>query len=149
MAEKKNDLKAKLKAIVSRGLKATIKGLAYYILFFVLWMLLAPASELISGVQQTIEIFFTVQIAFTILEELASRTIFQHVFNAAKALFAACFLILSLRSGLFNATFQNVNLVIDLRLFFTVATLLSLLGFAKSMIQTINYLSEKAEYARN
>jgi hypothetical protein len=53
-----------------------------------------------------------------------------------------------MKNGLLNATFQNINLVIDLRLIYTMATLLSLLGFAKSMLEAITYLSEKAEYTR-
>jgi len=147
MAEKKNNL-TKIRVIVSRGLKATIKGLVFYAIYFFLWMFLAPVSEMVSGLQQTVEVFFMVQIAFTIVEELASGTIFQHIFSASKALFATCYLILSLRIGLFHATFQNINLSIDLSLFFIIAALLSLLGFAKSILQTVNHLSEKAEYTR-
>jgi hypothetical protein len=36
--------------------------------------------------------------------------------------------------------------MVDLRLFLAIAVLLSLLGLAKSVLQAINYMSEKAEY---
>jgi hypothetical protein len=55
------------------------------------------------------------------------------------------YLILSLNGGLFGVTFENVSLLVDLRVFLVVAMLLSLLGLAKSVLQAINYMSEKAE----
>jgi multisubunit Na+/H+ antiporter MnhF subunit len=55
------------------------------------------------------------------------------------------YLILSLGGGIMGFTFENVNLMIDIRLFLAVAMVLSLLGFAKSVLQAINYQSEKAE----
>jgi hypothetical protein len=83
-----------------------------------------------------------------IVGELASGTIYQYFFNVAKALFVIGYLIYSLGGGIFGMTFQNVNLMIDLRLFLAVATLLGLLGLAKSILQAVNYMSEKAEYGR-
>jgi len=55
-------------------------------------------------------------------------------------------LIFSLKSGIFGLTFQNVSLIVDLRVFLAIAMLLSLLGLAKSVLQAINYMNEKAEY---
>ncbi|NWF97274.1 MAG: hypothetical protein HXY34_14140 [Candidatus Thorarchaeota archaeon] len=146
MAKERNGLKAKIRTLVFKGLKATIKGLAFYAMYSVLWIFLAPLSEIVSGFQQTVEVFIIMYITFVIVEELASGTIFKHIFNAAKALFVVCYLVFSMKDGLCGATYQNINLVIDLRLFFTIATLLSLLGFVKSTLEAINYLSERAEY---
>jgi hypothetical protein len=95
-----------------------------------------------------IETFVMVYIFFIIVGELTSGTIFQHFFNTAKALFLILFLIFSLKTGLVGITFQNVSLIVDLRLFLTVAILLSLLGLAKSMLQAINFLNQKAEHTR-
>jgi hypothetical protein len=39
----------------------------------------------------------------------------------------------------------HANLTVDFRLFFVVAMLLGLLGLAKSVLQAINYVSERAE----
>jgi len=41
---------------------------------------------------------------------------------------------------------QNVKLIVDLHLFLVVAMLLGLLGFAKSVLQAINFLNEKVEH---
>ena len=148
MADTKSESKKTLRKITFKALKATIKGVLFYAIYFVLWMFLAPISEVIPGFQQMIETFVIIYIILMIIGELASGTIFQYFFNAAKALFVICYLILSLNGGIFGVTFQNISLSIDLRLFLTIATLLSLLGLAKSVLQAVNYLNERTEYAR-
>jgi uncharacterized ion transporter superfamily protein YfcC len=148
MADAKTESNKTLRKIMSKALKATIKGVLFYAVYFVLWMLFAPISEVIPGFQQMIETFVIIYIVLIIIGELASDTVFQYFFNAAKALFVICYLILSLNGGIFGVTFENVNLIIDLRVFLAIATLLSLLGFAKSVLQAVNYLNENAEYVR-
>lgn len=109
---------------------------------------MSPISELVPGFQQMVEVFVMVYIFLIIVADLTSGTIFQYFFNASKALFAICYLILSLNGGIFGVTFQNVNLTVDLRLFLIIAISLGLLGFAKSVLQAINYMNEKAEITR-
>ena len=79
--------------------------------------------------------------------EFASRTVFQHFFNVSKALFVVGYLILLMKDGIISTTYKisglDLNLVIDLRLFIGIVMLLSLLGLAKSVFQTINFLDEK------
>jgi len=146
MVDNQGDFKKTLRGIAFKALKATLKGLIFYALYFFSWMFLAPISEAIPGFQQTIETFVMVYIFLIILGDLTSDTIFQYFFSAAKALFVICYLILSLNGGMYNVTFQNVNLIVDLRLLLSIAVLLGLLGFAKSVIQAINYMNERAEY---
>ena len=145
MTEEKKDSKNRLKEFTFKALKATVKGVVFYGIYFVLSMFLAPVSEMIPGFQQTIEIFVMVYIFLMIVGELTSGTIFHHFFSAAKALFVIIYLIFSLHGGIVGITVQNVNLIVDLRLFLVVAMLLGLLGFAKSVLQAINFLNEKAE----
>jgi hypothetical protein len=95
-----------------------------------------------------IETFVMVYIVLMIVGELTSGTIFQYFFNVAKALFVIGYLIASLNGGILGVTFQNVSLIVDLRLFLAIAMLLGLLGLTKSVLQAINYMSEKAEYTR-
>jgi hypothetical protein len=148
MADTGNNFKKKIRNFTFKALKATVKGILFYVIYFVLWMFLAPISDMVPGFQQMIETFVMVYILLMIVGELASGTIFQYFFNVAKALFVIGYLIFSLKGGIFGLTFQNVSLMVDLRLFLTIATLLSLLGLAKSVFQAINYMSEKAEYTR-
>jgi hypothetical protein len=97
------------------------------------------------GIQQVAETFMMIYIALMIIGELTSGSIFQHFFGAAKALFVIGYLLLSLNGGIFGFSLEGINLMIDLRLFLMIATLLGLLGLAKSVLQAINYMSEKAE----
>lgn len=147
MAETNEDARTKLRKFTFKALKATIKGVIFYSIYFVLWtMFLAPVAEIIPGLQQMIEIFVMVYVFLMIIGELTSGTIYQYFFEAARALFTIGYLLLSLKGGMWGISMQNVDLVVDLRIFLTIATLLSLLGLAKSILQAINFLSEKAEY---
>jgi len=146
MADANNDFKKRVRNFTFKALKATVKGILFYGIYFVLWMFVAPISEMVPGFQQMIETFVMVYIFLIIIGELTSGTIFQCFFNVAKALFVIGYLIFSLKGGIFGLTFQNVSLMVDLRLFLVIAMLLSLLGLAKSVFQAINYMNEKAEY---
>jgi len=148
MADTGNNFKKKIRNFTFKALKATVKGILFYAIYFVLWMFLAPISDMVPGFQQMIETFVMVYILLMIVGELVSGTIFQYFFNVAKALFVIGYLIFSLNGGIFGLTFQNVSLMVDLRLFLVIAMLLSLLGLAKSVLQAINYMNEKAEYTR-
>jgi len=143
-----NSTKRRAKGIVFRALKATVKGVLFYIVYFILWQFMAPVSQFIPSFQQMVETFVAVYITLIIVTELTSGTIYQHFFNAAKALFVIGYLMFSMRTGIFGMTFQNMSFLIDLRLFLIVAMLLSLLGLAKSVLQAIDFMSEKAEPIR-
>jgi hypothetical protein len=148
MTDKKKDSKRRLQEITFKALKATVKGILFYGVYFVLSMFLAPISEMVPGFQQTIEIFVMVYIFLMIIGELTGGTVFQHFFSVAKALFVILYLIFSLKRGIVGMTFQNMNLVVDLRLFLVIAILLSLLGLAKSMLQAISFINERAEHVQ-
>lgn len=80
-----------------------------------------------------------------ILGNLTEHTIFQYVFGTAKALFIVFYLILSLKNAIINVTLENLNLTVDLTTLYIVATLLSLLGFARVLLQLINFINERSE----
>jgi hypothetical protein len=146
MADAISDSKKRLRQIWFKALKAAVKAILLYALYFVLWtMFLAPVAGIVPGLQQMIETFIVVYIVLMIVGELTSGTVFEYFFHAARALFVISFLILSLNGGTIGGTFQDVNLIIDLRLFLAFAVLLSLLGFARSVLQAISFLNERTE----
>ena len=145
MAKENKDSNRRLQKFTRKALKATIKGVLFYGIYFALSMFLAPVSEIVPGFQQMIEVFVIVYIFLMIIGELTAGTIFHHFFNGAKALFVILYLIFALNGGTVGVTVQNVNLVVDLHLFLVVAILLGLVGFAKSVLQAINFLNEKTE----
>jgi len=148
MADANNDSKKKIRNFTFKALKATVKGVLFYGIYFALWMYLVPISQMIPGLQQMVETFVIVYIFLIIVGELTSKTVFQYFFNMVKALFVIGYLIFSLKNGIFGLTFQNIRLTVDFRLFLVIVMLLSLLGLAKSVFQAINYMNEKAEYTR-
>jgi hypothetical protein len=146
MAEANNNIRKTIRKYSFKALKATIKGVIIYAIYFILWTFIAPISQIIPNLQLMIETFVTIYIIFTIVEELTSGTIYHYFLNVGKALFVIGYLIGTLNGGIFGITFQNISLIVDLRIVLTIAMLLGLLGLAKSVLQTINYMSEKAEY---
>lgn len=134
-------------AILRRALKATVEGAILYAVYLLLSQFLAPLSEFVPGFQQMVETFVMVYIVLIIIAELAAGSIFQHFFNAAKALFIIAYLMVALGTGIFSMTIQGMSFEVDIHLFLLIAMLLALLGLAKSVIQTIDYINEKTELA--
>lgn len=145
MDDKTNSSGRGFRGFAFKALKAAIKAIIVYVVYFFVWSFLSPLSELIPGIQQMMETFVIVYIVLMILGDLTSDTIYQHFFSAAKALFVIGYLMLSLNGGLFGVTFENISLMIDLRLFMLIAMILGLLGLAKSVLQAIDFMNQKAE----
>jgi len=125
-------------------LKASIKGILLYVLYFVSSLFLAQVTEAIPTLLQSIETFVTLYIILVVIGGFMAGTVYQYFFGAGKSLFVIFYLVLSLKSGLVSATYGNINLLVDLRLFLVATMLLSLLGFARSILQAINFMNEKA-----
>jgi len=145
MVAEENRIKVGIRKNVPKIVKAAVKATVVCAVYFILVQFLGPILTIIPGLQQMIQTFVMVYVVLMIISDLASGTFFQHVFNAAKALFVIVYLVFFLNEGIFEYTFENVNLIVDLRLFLVVAMLLGLLGLAKSVLQAINYVSERAE----
>lgn len=148
MTEQGSSLKRKIRNITFKALKATVKGVLFYALYFVCWMIVAPAASMVPGLKEAIETFVAVYITFMVVGEFVSGTIFQYFFAAAKELFVIGYLLISLNGGLVGGSFQGINFVLDIRIFLMFTILLGLLGLAKAVLQAINYVSEKAEYTK-
>jgi hypothetical protein len=126
MVEEKKKSKNLVKDVSFRVVKAALKAILVYLLYFFLAPMLAPLFGLLPG-------------------DLAERTIFQYFFSTARALFFMAYLLLSMGNGLISTNYENFSLTVNLTLFYTIAVSLSLLGFASSILQAINFMSERAE----
>jgi hypothetical protein len=145
MINKKKNIKTGPRKIILNALKATVKSLLFYMLYCVGWLFLAPFAEMIPGLRQTIETFALIYIALVIVSQIAAGTLYQYFFGIAKTLFVISYLIFSLNSGIMNVTYQNVALQVDVRLLLVVAMMLGLVGLSKTVLQTINFASKRAE----
>lgn len=133
--------------MLRKALKAAVKVVILYVVYFFLSQFLAPISEFVPGFPQMVETFVTVYIIFIVVAELTSGSIFHHFFNTAKALFVVAYLMFSLRTGIFTVASEGLSFVVDVRLLLMIAMLLGLVGLAKSVLQTIDYVNERAEIA--
>ena len=145
MAEQQKKSKNLVKDISFRVAKAALRAIFVYLIYFLVAPMLAPLFGLLPGLMESIEAFVIVYIVLMILGDLTSRTIFQHFFNTARALFVIGYLLLSMGDGVINTSYENFSLTVNLALLYTVATMLSLLGFASSILQAVNFMHERAE----
>jgi hypothetical protein len=148
VTEGDEDSKRRIRRNVVKVSKAAVKALVVCIVYVILARFLAPVSMMITGFQEMIETLLIVYVVLMLIGDLTSGTIVQHFFNAAKSLFVMIYLVFTLNHGIFEYTFGNVNIMVDLRLFLIIAMLIGLLGLAKSVLQAIDYVGERAELAR-
>jgi len=147
MVEEKKKSKKIVKDVAFRVVKATVKAMLIYLVYFLLAPMLAPLFGLLPGFMESIEAFIVVYIVLMILSDLTERTILQYFFNTARALFFMAYLLLSMGDGVISTSYESFNLTVNLTLFYTVAVTLSLLGLARTILQAISFMSERAEAA--
>lgn len=146
MAESKDPARITKRKVAFNAIKAAAKALVIYVVYMVLWSFISPLGQAIPWLQQSIESFIMVYLALTIIGELTSGTIFHYLFGTGRALFVIVYLMLALKTGLITANYENMTLLIDLRLIMITAMILSLLGVARSVLQTLNFMNQNAEY---
>ncbi len=122
-----------------------MKAVILFVLYLVFWQIISPISTYIPGLQSMIQTFVIIYMTLMVIGDLTSGTIYQHFFNAAKALFVIAYLMFSLQGGIYEVSFQTLSFLVDIRLFLVVAMILGLFGFARSVLQAINFVNEKAE----
>ncbi|MBN1244335.1 hypothetical protein JXA31_01925 [Candidatus Bathyarchaeota archaeon] len=149
MAEQQKKSKNLVKDVSFRVVKATVKAILVYLLYFLVAPMLAPLFSLVPGFMESIEAFIAVYIVLMILSDITAKTVFQYFFSTARALFFMGYLLLSMGDGMFSTSYENFSLTVNLTLFYTIAVTLSLLGFARTILQAINFMHEKAEANSN
>lgn len=147
--------KSLLKKILPRIVKGVIKGLLYFVLFYVVPAFLFSqvsdfAPGLLSGYGQVVIIFAAVVIFFVVASELTAGTIFQHALNIGRALILIVFFVVALSGGIVRLSLDimeglPIGIVADLRVFLMMLIAIDLMGLAKSVLQAVNFLSEKTE----
>ena len=145
MVEEKKKSPNRVKEWAFKVAIATIKATLVYMLYFVLSPYLMALSAIAPGFTDTIELFVAITIVLMIMSDLTANTIFQCFLNAGKAIFMIAYLVFVLGDGVFNIKYESFSLTVDLTAFYAIAALLGLLGLASSVMQAINFMSERAE----
>jgi cytochrome c oxidase assembly factor CtaG len=92
-----------------------------------------------------VELLVAVNIVLMILSDLSAKTIYGCFLSAGRAIFTIAFLVFALGDGIFNVSIQGFTLMVNLTTVYGIVALLSLLGLARSVMQAINFMSERAE----
>lgn len=146
--------KSLARKILPRIAKAAIKAVLYLALTYIIPMFLISrisqfAPEILTGYGQFLGLFTGIILFFVIASELTSGAVLQHALNFGKALVLIMFFLIALNGGImsFNMNFggQPIGIWVDLRVFLLMLITIDLLGLAKSMLQAVNFLSEKGE----
>jgi len=149
LAENAN-AKSLFRKILPRIVMAVVKGLLWFVFLYVVPMFIVSslsefAPEIFSSYGNLLLVFVAIILFFVVASELTSGTIFQHAFNIGKALILMIFIVVALEGGIVALDFQGFHLVADLRIYLAMLLTIDLVGLAKSVLQAINFLSEKTE----
>ena len=128
-----------------RVAKATVKAVLVYLLYLVVAPFLTLFAAYVSGLSEMIEVFVAVTIVLMVLSDLTVNTVYQCFLNAGRAIFTVAFLVFALGDGVFNVAYEGFSVTVNLTAFFLIAASLGLLGLAKSVLQAIHFMSERAE----
>ena len=133
------------KKIFLRLGKAAFKSAVVYILFSIFSTIVAP-FEGFADIQPLSIAFLAIYIFFIFAIELTRGSIFQHIFNIVNSLLIVAYIIQVLNMGVINVSLNEFSLMIDLRFFLSIFAIGGFLGFAKSMLQLLNWMNEREEY---
>ena len=125
--------------------KAAFKSAVVYILFSIFSTIVAP-FEGFADIQPLSIAFLAIYIFFIFAIELTRGSIFQHIFNIVNSLLIVAYIIQVLNMGVINVSLNEFSLMIDLRFFLSIFAIGGFLGFAKSMLQLLNWMNEREEY---
>jgi hypothetical protein len=145
MADEKKQSPNRVKDVAFRIAKATVKAVLIYLLYFLVAPFVMPLLSMVPGMVESIEFFVIVFVVLMILGDLTAGTVYRCFFNTARALFVIGYLVFSVRDGLFTTNFESYSLTVNLTLFYGFAALLSLVELAKTVMQAIQFMGERAE----
>jgi len=136
--------------MLPRIIKAVIKGSLWFVFLYVVPMFIISslselAPEIFSRYGQLLPVFVAVIVFFVVASELTSGTIFQHAFNIGKALILMIFIVYALEGGIVSISIENIHILADLRIYLAMLLTIDFLGLAKSVLQAINFLSDRTE----
>ena len=145
MGEDVKRKRSNIKEISFRVVGAILKAILIFVVYLLVSPFLTPVSTLFPGLMETLELFVIMYVVLMILGDIAKGTIVQYFFGTARSLFFIGYLLFSMGDGVLNSSFQNYSLSVNLTLFYTIAIMLSLLGFAKTIMEAINFMVKRAE----
>lgn len=115
------------------------------IVFLVISPFLAPLQRFVPEAGALIETYVLVYVVFIVAGELTKGTIYQYGLSMGRAFFFIGYSIYALNNGIITQTIQSVTFSVNLQIFLIMIIFIGTLDFAKSLIQIINHMADKAE----
>jgi hypothetical protein len=131
--------------LFSRIPKAAAKSLFVIVLFMTFSHMLTPLNQIFPSASVLIETYVLVYAVFIALGELTKGTLYQHVLGMCEAFFYIAYTVYILNAGIITQTIRSITFSVDLQVFVMMIILIGTLDFAKSLLQIINYMANKAE----
>lgn len=128
--------------LVRNAVKALVKGVIGVLILVTISELTASLAEVLPDYDLTFSTFALIFLVFIIISQLLSGTIFKHVFNVFSALFLVWYLLYTFTASVLAINLGNIILTVNLRAILSVVIMLSLVGFAKALIELVNYIVE-------
>ena len=145
MNEQQKAKQDRIKDFTYRVVIAVLKAALIYLVYYTVAPHILPLAAMVPGVAETIETFIAVYIVLMIIGDLTAGTIYNCFLNAGRVLFVISYLIFSIGDGVISTSYETFSLTIDLTILYVIAAMLGMLGFARTALQAINFMSERAE----
>lgn len=129
---------------------AVVKGILYFVFFyalpfFVVSLISQFAPEIFARYVETLQIFVALLIFFAVAAELTKGTMYHHAFNVGRAIVLLVFFVLAFNGGIIQMTVQGIRIRADLTVYLLMLITVDLMGLAKSLLQAVDFMHEKAE----
>jgi hypothetical protein len=125
--------------------KALVKGLIGALVLIAISGFTACFAEVLPAYCLAFHRFALIFILFTVISQLLSDTIFQCIFNVFSALFIVGYLLYAFTADVLVISIENVTFMVNLKVILSVIIILSLVSFAKTVLELVNYLIENVK----
>lgn len=130
--------------LLPRLARASIKTAIIYGIFAALSTFVAPISG-VFDYHGVVTIPFAFYLALIFLVEVTRGTILQYIFSGVSHLAMMLYFSYVMNSAVVSFAVDRIALTVDLRFFIALFVLASVLGFAKNMIQLLDWQNTKEE----
>lgn len=142
------DKKARLKKVIPRILKAAISSIILYFIVYYVSSRLSPYEAFFPSYRPLTGSLTAIFVILLFAVELSYGTVFHYIFSFARSLVFLIYLVYVLNGGILFLSMlvqgTPMDIIVDVRIFLTIVIFVLVLGLAKTVLQTINFLTGKA-----
>jgi hypothetical protein len=128
--------------MAKNAIKALVKGVIAVLILIAISRLTAPFTAVLPEYNLAFNVFALVFVLFMVIGQLFADTIFKHILDVFSALFLIGYLLYTFTTNVLVINVENVTFIIDLQVILSIIMLLSLVGFAKALLELVNYMVE-------